>query len=152
MKSVLKRVGKGFKRRYIVRALIAGQGRVMVAAKLSGLNRTHFHTAMRTLGIDLEKLPLRDVRRVKPYREEHREFFRRFYTRLLTRAEWSPSKAERLSGINRTHFYRATEKFGVKWPRVLKSTKGNAAWRALDARPHAATRANEVAQRPAVTR
>lgn len=152
MKSVLKRVGKSFKRRYIVRALIAGQGRVMVAAKLSGLNRTHFHTAVRTLGVDLEKLPLRDVRRVKPYREEHREFFRRFYTRLLTRANWSPVEASRLSGINRTHFYRAAESFGVKWPRVLDARKGNAAWRELDALPHAAPRANEVAQRPVLTR
>jgi transcriptional regulator of acetoin/glycerol metabolism len=135
MRLTFKRAERGFKRRYFMRALIVAQGRVTDAAQLAGVNRTHFYNTMRALGIDGSRIPHRDVYSLKPYTEAHREFCRRNIRRILIRANWSPVEASRLSGINRTHFYRLAEKLGIEWPRVLELQKGNAAWRALDARP-----------------
>lgn len=141
-----KTAERNFKRRYYTRALIAGQGRVSDAALFAGVNRTHFYKMIKILGIDLARIPRRDVYSLKTFATAHREFCRKTIRRILERSNWSPMAAQRLSGINRTHFYRLTYKLGIQWPRVLDVMKGNAAWRELDALPPAATRAK--ASRP----
>lgn len=135
MKWNYRKAERLFKRRYLIRALIVAQGNAAVAAQVSGLNRTFFHTALKRYGVDRTKIQSRDVYRLKPYAEAVMDYQRKTIRRILERANWSAVEASRISGINRTHFYRLVPTLGLQWPRVLDARKGNAAWRALDARP-----------------
>lgn len=147
MESTYLKTERHFKRRYLTRALIKAQGRVEVAAKIAGLNRSFFYSAMKKYGVDFANIPHRDVYSLKPYKVALFEFERKTIRRILERANWSPVEAARISGINRTHFYKLVERLGLKWPRVLDAKKGNAAWRELDALPQAAN-PREVSRPP----
>lgn len=144
MKFSFLKSERAFKRRYFVRALRAGNFVVAKAARIAGLNRTHFYNMMKRHKITPVEIPMRDVHRVRPYETEHFEFCRRFLLRLLVRSHGSVSGAARLGGIDRTHIYRMARRFGVGLlPQGKRGNRGNAAWRALA--DHA--EANEAAAR-----
>lgn len=131
MKWTYKKAERDFKRRYFERAFRAGSLNVIAAAKLAGLNRTHFYNALKKFGLSRTQIRMGEVYRVKPYRTEHEEFSRRFLLRVLAKADHSPASAARLAGLDRTHIYRMAARLGVGLRRLRDLSEGNEAWAAL---------------------
>lgn len=134
MKYSFVKIERAFKRRYFVRALRAANMNVSLAAKIAGLNRTHFHNMMRVYKILPGEISARSVYTVRPYRTEHVEFSRRFLLRALKRAEGRPTVAARIAGMNRAYIYVLARRLGVGLRRQAigrRGNRGNAAWRAL---------------------
>jgi hypothetical protein len=128
-----KKAEREFKRRYFERAFRAGGLNVIAAAKLAGVNRTHFYNALKKAGLLRTQIRAGEVYGVKPYRAEHAAFARRFLLRVLAKAGYSPARAARLADVDRTHVYRMAARLGVGLRRLKDKSEGNAAWLALDA-------------------
>ncbi len=71
------------------------------------------------------------------YNKAHRDWQREYLTKALTACDNSVIKAAKLTGINRTHFYKMMRKLGMDTVRVVPGRKvstanrGNAAWQEL---------------------
>lgn len=137
MKYGYRKAEREFQGRYCVRALRAANLNVSHAAKLAQVNRTYFYDLMKFGRVNPRKVSAREVYRVKPYREELDAFARRFLLRALSHSDYSPSRAARVLGFDRTHIYRMAARLGVGLRRLRDSSEGNAAWRALLASPPA---------------
>jgi DNA-binding NtrC family response regulator len=68
------------------------------------------------------------------FKEYTRECQRRYIEDLLRRARGCVSRAARMGGINRTHFYKLMRRHGIPIKR-RQARGGNDAWRSLDSRP-----------------
>lgn len=138
MKFSYRKSELAFRRRYLVRALRAAEMNRSHAAKIAGLNRTHFLGELQRFKISASKIPMRAVYSVRPFKIERREFARRFFERALKRAGGSPAALAALVGIDRTHVYRLLPRLGVGLrPQGggRRGNRGNAAWQALQDRP-----------------
>lgn len=132
MKYGYRKAERDFQGRYCVRALRAANLNVSRAAKIAGVHRSFFYDLMRLGRVKLADISPREVYRVKPYKVEADDFARRFLRRALIRAKYSPARAARLLGFDRTAVYRMAARLGVGLVRLRERSEGNAAWLALD--------------------
>lgn len=132
MKWNYRKAERDFLRRYLVRVLRASNLRVIPAAELAQVNRTHFYDLLKRARVSPGKIAPRSVYTVRPYRTELDAFSRRFLSRVLAKAGYSPSRAADLLGVDRTHVYRMAARLGVGLRRLREKFEGNRAWLALE--------------------